>query len=186
MPDKSRVILGFAFLTPTGRPVRSHDKKVRALWRFFRSEGTENDVEGVHVIARWANPDDRSERSRRFKTTDEVNQSLEDFYETMSGPLFGLVEPKARRDYDEYLSRKRVFYRKRKFGKRLKKKFQRFGRNVPDESLDSSARGGMDQYRESTRDVSFDFDSPRSKAFSALRKKIGKRKKKRKTAKRKR
>lgn len=105
MPSNSKFDYAFAFLsTKTGNPVKSEAKKIRALKRFFDSQGAVNDVEGVHVVIRWRNPKDKAARSRRWKTSDEFGQSLEDAYATLhySRGLLYQAEQKAKREYEKY------------------------------------------------------------------------------------
>lgn len=83
MPANSHIQFGFAFINPkTGKQVKNPLRQAQAIMRFAESEGRE-ELPSVHLIARWRNPDDKHDRSRQWKTTDDPGQTLEDFYATL-------------------------------------------------------------------------------------------------------
>lgn len=106
MPDNSPFSFGFAFTyRATGRPVKSRRRQIQALYRFFESEG-EEELPSIHLVARWRNPADKSERSREWKTSDDPEQTLGEFYATthgISGPLGASgFETQVNREYEAY------------------------------------------------------------------------------------
>jgi hypothetical protein len=52
---------------------------------YFDEHGEEMD--GVHMIGRWRNPDDPNPRHANWKTSDDEDQSLEDFFATIHGSM---------------------------------------------------------------------------------------------------
>lgn len=113
MPTHSRVDIGFAFSTPTGRKVRSRRKKLHALIRAIETDGEANDIDGVHITARWRNPEDKAARSQAWKDTDG-DSDLEEFFSTMSGLTSMLIDVnKLRLEYEQTFSRTSKVRRKK-------------------------------------------------------------------------
>lgn len=83
-----RLEFGFGFkINSRMHPDRSTwpDLKTDAMAQFFATEGRGPFERGVHIVARWRNPDNKNPRHVNWKTTDDSGQSLEDFYSTLHG-----------------------------------------------------------------------------------------------------
>lgn len=57
--------------------------RVKAMRQFLRTGKT--DVRGVKIVGRWRNPDNRNPRHRNWKTTEDLGESLQEFYDTLHG-----------------------------------------------------------------------------------------------------
>lgn len=57
--------------------------RVRAMREFLRIGAVT--VRGVKIVGRWRNPDNRQWKHRNWKTTEDADQSLEEFWETLHG-----------------------------------------------------------------------------------------------------
>lgn len=68
--------------------------RVKAMRQFLRTG--EVTVRGVKIVARWRNPDNRNWRHKNWKTTEDSDQSLEEFWETMHGSRGALRGLRAR------------------------------------------------------------------------------------------
>lgn len=70
---------------------RAHARAMREFLRTGRVT-----VRGVKVVGRWRNPDNRQWRHRNWKTTEDADQSLEEFWETLHGSRGALRGLRAR------------------------------------------------------------------------------------------
>jgi len=84
---------GLAFYSIlTGRPIRSPRRKLRILRRIRKEMEEDGELsgdvyDGVKVIARWRNPEDRAARSEEWKVTTQPGQDLPSFFETLGNVI---------------------------------------------------------------------------------------------------
>ncbi len=59
---------------------KAQDATERALRHFLKTGDT---INGVKITARWRNPNNKNPKHANWKTTDDVGQSLHDFWQTL-------------------------------------------------------------------------------------------------------